>query len=190
MARNAVVDSVLGYVKRHGWCDFLTDGSFDAGTETQLPLNEDTEPPANVPRYYTKVVAGDLVEMSPAEKAIVDAGKLADFKLEKALQFDQHTTEILAAGIEYPPASGNFYGITPSDLLAVQAQRDVGIYPFLVVAIGYTGAIVVNDTAEANNLLVAARAKLRDVTQAGADLLELIRAAPDKATLDAITDPR
>jgi len=190
MARNAVTDTALGYVKRHGWCDFLADGGFDALTETQAALNDETLPPAGVLLRYVKVVAGAFVEMDAGEKATVDAALLGELKVAKAIEFDTHTQEILAAGVEFPPASGNFYGITPSDLLAVQVQRDVGIYPFLVVAIGYTGAIAVNDAAEANALLVSARAKLRDVTQAGADLLELIRAAPDKATLDAIVDPR
>jgi hypothetical protein len=69
-------------------------------------------------------------------------------------------------------------------------MRDVGVYPFLIHAIGYTGLLVVNSAAEANTLLLAARDKMVDVYQTGAALLQQIRAAPDKATLDAIVDPR
>ena len=190
MARNAVVDTVLSFVKRHGWCDFAGDGSFDPGSETQLALTDDNPAPDGVPLYYVKVVAGMLVEMSPAEKAAIDVALLTQFKRDKARTFDLHTQEILAAGIEYPGASGNYYRIDPSALTAVQAMRDVGVFPFLVHAIGYTGFVVVNSTAEANSLLVAARDKMVDVYQTGAALLQQIAAAPDKATLDAIVDPR
>jgi len=190
MAKNAVVDAALAYLKRWGWCDFTGDGTFNPATETQLALNDDTQPPANVPDYYIKVVAGDLVEMAPAEKLAVDTALLNRFKAEKAAEFDMHTAQILADGIEYPAASGDFYRIDPSALTAVQAMRDVGVYPFLIHAIGYTGLLVVNSAAEANTLLLAARDKMVDVYQTGAALLQQIRAAPDKATLDAIVDPR
>lgn len=190
MARNAVVDTALAYLKRHGWCDFTGDGSFDPGTETQLALNEGSELPAGVPDYYIKIVAGDFAEMAPAEKLAVDAALLNQFKIEKATTFDRHTLQILAEGIEYPAASGDFYAITPDALLAVQSMRDVGVFPFLIHALRYTNILVVNNLAEANALLVAARDKMVDVLQEGTALLQQIKAAPDKATLDAIVDPR
>jgi len=190
MAKNAVTSAALGYLKRWGFCDFTTDGSFNPGTETQQLIDDGAEPPAGVPNYYVKVAAGLLVEMTAPEKSAIDVALLQQFKLEKARTFDLHTQEILAAGVEYPAASGNFYRIDPSALTAVQAMRDVAVFPFLVHAIGYTGFVVVNSTAEANGLLVLARDKMVDVYQTGALLLQQIAAAPDKATLDAIVDPR
>ena len=190
MARNAVTDTALGYVRRHGYCDFLTDGSFDPGSETQAALSGDEPAPDGVPLHYVKVAAGVLVEMTVPEKAAIDVALLNEFKRDKARTFDLHTAQILEEGIEYPGASGNFYRIDPSALTAVQAMRDVGVFPFLIHAIDYTGLLVVNNLAEANALLVAARDKMVDVYQTGAALLQQIAAAPDKATLDAIVDPR
>lgn len=190
MARNAVTDTATGYVKRHGFCDFTTDGSFDPGTETQAAVADDTEPPAGVPLYHVKVAAGLFAEMAAGEKTAVDAALLEQFKREKAALFDLHTQEILARGVEHPAASGNFYDISPSAVSALEFQRDVAIYPFLVHAIGFTGIITINNATAANTLVAKAQEKLREVLQAGAVLLEAIRNAADKVALDAITDPR
>lgn len=188
--RAAVIDTALTYVKRHGYCDFSADGSFDPGTETQETLTTDDNAPDGVPLYYLKVSAGVMVEMTAPEKAAIDVALLNDFKRDKAREFDLHTLEILARGVEYPGGSDDYYAITPSALTAVQQMKDVGVYPFLIHAIDYTDILTINDLAEANALLLAARNKMVDVLQEGAALLNQIKGAADKAALDAIVDPR
>jgi len=190
MAYNAVIDTANGYVKRFGYCDFSADGSFNAGTETQETLIEATAPPVGVELYYVKIVAGAFVEMTTPEKDTIDVVLLPQFKSEKSAEFDLHTSQILERGVEYPALSGNFYACTPDALTTIEATRDVGSYPFLVHPIGYTTILTINNATQANNLLDALRDNMVAVLQAGELLLEQINAAPTKAALDAITDPR
>jgi hypothetical protein len=190
MAKNAITSAALGYLKRWGFCDFTGDGSFDPGTEIQQAINDEASPPSGVPNYYVKVAAGLLVEMTAPEKAAIDVALLQQFKEDKSRTFDQHTKRILITGVEYPASSGDFYSIAPDALTAIQAMIDVGVYPFLVHSLGYTGLVTINSATQANSMLGVARNKMVAVLQEGATLLAQIAAAPDKATLDAIVDPR
>lgn len=190
MAYNAVIDTANGYVKRYGYCDFSTDGSFNPGTETQEALIEATAPPDGVELYYVKIVAGAFVEMTTPEKDAIDIALLPEFKIEKSAEFDLHTTQILARGVEYPALSGDFYPITPEAVFAVEATRDAGTYPFYVNAVGYTNVLTMANATDANTFLAAAEAEMVSVLQGGAALLKQINDAPTKAALDAITDPR
>lgn len=70
--RNAVIYTFTGSLLRSGFCDFLNDGSFDATSETQVAVNDGAIRPPNVDIKYVKVVAGEFVEMSAAEKLIVN----------------------------------------------------------------------------------------------------------------------
>lgn len=71
--KNAVIDTATGYVKRWGFADFTTDGTFDGATETQVVLNDEAVPVADIPLHYNKIVGGDFVEMTQPEKDAVDA---------------------------------------------------------------------------------------------------------------------
>lgn len=71
--KNAVIDTATGYVKRWGFTDFTADGNFDGVTETQVALNDEAVPVADIPLHYNKIVGGDFVEMTQPEKDAVDA---------------------------------------------------------------------------------------------------------------------
>lgn len=70
ISKRAVTSNTTGAVHKYGRADFT--GTFDAGDYTQYTLNESAEFVQDVPPYYHKVVAGDLIEMSAGEKAAVD----------------------------------------------------------------------------------------------------------------------
>ena len=70
-ARRAVIDTVTGAVKRYGKCDFASEPVFDAGTETDVALNEGAAPATSI-RSHNKIVAGAFVEMDQSEKDAAD----------------------------------------------------------------------------------------------------------------------
>jgi hypothetical protein len=75
MAYNALTDNATGAVLRYGYSEFTGDPDYDAGTMTQVALNDGAQPVTDLPLYYQKIVAGNFVEMSAAEKsAVQDAG--------------------------------------------------------------------------------------------------------------------
>jgi hypothetical protein len=185
MTYNAITEDSTGSLVRYGYTVFVPDAG-----QTQVALNDGTVPPEGVEFRYVTVAAGELVEMSQLEKDAVDVVNLSDDKLAKARTFDLRTQQIIAQGVEVPPASGDFFRIDFEAIVAVEAQRDVAVYPFLIHAIGLTGVFTVNDVASANNVLSQQRIRLQAVLQEGANLLEQIRTAADKAALDAIVDPR
>jgi len=143
-----------------------------------------------VPVRYWKVDDDDLVEQDAAERAATDRALLPQDKEARAAAIAAKTLEIQNAGIEYPGGSGDFYTLSPAALKAFQLQASVGSFPFLWHSIDYVGALSVANATQADALLSAAANKLRAVLQAGEDLLQLVRMAPDKAVLDAIIDPR
>lgn len=130
--RNAVIRTSTGSVLRYGYADFSGDGAFDAATETQLALNESAIEPEGVPLKYIKVVAGEFVEMSPAEKAAVDAVTAVGHVLRK-LQFDEITvadggtdtstgfTSVFGAALQVPPLKAGDWQLIATFELALVA---------------------------------------------------------------------
>jgi len=143
-----------------------------------------------IPVRYWIVDGDDLREQDPAERAATDMALLPQDKEARAAAIAAKTLEIQNAGIEYPGGSGDFYTLSPAALKAFQLQASVGSFPFSWHSIDYVGALSVANATQADALLSAAANKLRAVLQAGEDLLQLMRMAPDKAVLDAIVDPR
>ncbi|UCC72336.1 MAG: hypothetical protein JSV86_18510 [Gemmatimonadota bacterium] len=194
MAQNAVVDTVNGYVKRYGFCDFTGDGSFDAATETQEALSDATRPPDGVPLRYLKIVAGAFVEMTTPEKATIDAVLLAALKAARSVEVDRRTLELAAAGVEYPAASGAYYSIDPATLQAFRLELEAvtadASFPFYWDSTDNSAAITVASEAMGNAVLLAAARQLRDIYQSGTLIKNQIRAAASKVALDAIVDPR
>lgn len=73
MAREAVIDTATGSVKRIGREGFATSDDFDGGTETVVALNDTTDFVAGVLIKHHKVVTLVLTEMTQGEKDTVDA---------------------------------------------------------------------------------------------------------------------
>lgn len=105
MAKVAVTSNLTGAVYKYGDTDFT--GQFDTGNFTQVSLNEDAQFVAGVETYYHKVVSGELVEMSVAEKVAVDAERAADSdaKLEGAAKIGKKFSNLAALPLP-PPAPG------------------------------------------------------------------------------------
>jgi len=72
--RYAVTDNQTGAVLKIGYTDFSND--HDPATQTPILLASDSVRVQGVPPYYQKLVDGQFVEMTPAEKAAVDAAKI------------------------------------------------------------------------------------------------------------------
>ena len=72
--RYAVTDNQTGAVLKIGYTDFAND--HDPATQTPILLASDSSVVQDVPHYYQKIVGGYFEEMTPAEKAAVDAAKI------------------------------------------------------------------------------------------------------------------
>lgn len=70
MAYNAVVNDECGAVIKYGHGSF--SGDYDPVTESLVSLNKSSFPIEGVPLYYHKIVSGNFVEMTQAEKDYVD----------------------------------------------------------------------------------------------------------------------
>ncbi len=66
---NAVIDTTIGYVKRYGYADFTTDGSFDPATKTQVALNDGQRPVVS-PLWHNALSAGNQALADAAVQAI------------------------------------------------------------------------------------------------------------------------
>jgi hypothetical protein len=85
MAANAVTDNATGAVIKWGFTDFV--GDYDAATQSVVALNDGAVPVEGVPLYYQKVVTGDFVEMSAAEKSAVDDAGLSPVSVTTGVLF-------------------------------------------------------------------------------------------------------
>lgn len=72
MAKHALIQNNTTGILRYGFQDFTTDQDYNAGTMTQVNIADEAAAPDDVLIKYCKVVALLIVEMTPAEKIIVD----------------------------------------------------------------------------------------------------------------------
>jgi len=110
MSRKAVTQTATGAVMQYGYCDFTSE--IDPLTQSQVDLNEGTILVADIPLYHHKVVAGNFVEMSAAEKATVDAAREAEStaKLDGAVHIQRVVNSISELPLP-PPKAGLLVGV-------------------------------------------------------------------------------
>lgn len=137
LPRRAVTSNTTGSIYRYGRTDF--SGQFDPGDFTQVAVNDGTSFVEGVPPYYHKVVAGNVVEMSPAEKAAVDTEREteSDSKLTGAARIGKKFVNLsdlpvpppmagLLTAIENVGGSWGFAYSTPTGYIVFQSD---GTYP-------------------------------------------------------------
>jgi len=191
-----VTDTATGYVKRWGsTIDCSLDSGFDAATETNTEV-PDLDLLSTLPRTEVKVVGGVLVEMGQAEKDVVEAAvTLPDYKLERYLEFDARTSELILQGFEFPPGSGNIFSLTStaqSNLLGTYTAKDNPAFTWPLAwptkLDDYEFVIPDAETFEA--FYLTALGTIRACRDSGTVLKEAVRAATSKAEVDAVVDPR
>lgn len=103
--KNVVTSNLTGAVYKYGFCDFT--GEFNPADFTQITLDPTAQFVEGVPKYYHKVVAFLLQEMTVAEKAAVDVEREAyqDAKLEGAARIGKKFPNLAALPVP-PPAPG------------------------------------------------------------------------------------
>lgn len=103
--KRAVTSNTTGAVYRYGRTDFT--GQFNPADYSQQNLNDSAQWTPNVPPYYHKVVAGDLVEMNATEKQAVDTERevLDDEKLKGAARIGRKYPDLISLPVP-PPGPG------------------------------------------------------------------------------------
>jgi hypothetical protein len=104
-AKRAVTSNSSGGVYRYGRSDFT--GQFNPAVFTQFVLADEAQFVNGIKSYYHKVVAGLLLEMTPAEKTAVDAEResIAQSKLDGAVRITRQFPNVAALPIP-PPGPG------------------------------------------------------------------------------------
>jgi len=104
-AKRVVTSNTTGGVYKYGRSDFT--GQFNPAVFTQFVLADEAQFVNGIKPYYHKIVAGLLVEMTPAEKLAVDTEResIAQSKLEGALRITRQFPNVAALPIP-PPGPG------------------------------------------------------------------------------------
>lgn len=152
--------------------------------------NPDLSALAAVAQVYWKVV-GDLVqEMIPAEKDAVDLALLPLIKWQRCRGIDARTDELLAVGVEYPAASGNFYAVTSKAMGEFRLLMEAAVYPFDWDSNDNSAQITVSNATQAQALLTAAANACRSIVLSGTAIKQTVRACTTAACVAAVVDPR
>lgn len=183
--RNAVIKDATGEVVRLGYTDF--SAQLQVG-ESQVVISESATLPPNVEMYFIKVVSGDFVEMTDAEK-------LPKLKVERFKEIDQRTRELIDQGFEFPPGSGLVFSLSKesqSNIHGAYTARNLANfeYPVHWLTNEDDGFVDLQGPTDVENFFLTALGTLRAHKDSGSDLKDQIRAAATKMDLDAVVDDR
>lgn len=157
--------------------------------------NPDLSPVDGVPVKYWKLTGDVLSEMSAGEKDTVDAAGLPALKLTRHTEINTHTDELLLTGFEYPAESGQMFSLSVAERNAIFAldsmRSEVSLsYPIVWNTEDGTAKVSLADAAAVRAFALAAFGVYRAAYDAGTTLRDSIRAAADKAAVDAVVDNR
>ncbi len=129
----------------------------------------------------------DVIEKSADEK-LPPAKKVA------YSQIDARTRQLIAAGFEFPAASGNIYSLSNESQMNLTnlmlTKDDLSIYDIKINTRDDKTAIVITDKIELKDFYDAAQAAKRGHLDSGTALKDQIRSAASVTALSAITDNR
>ena len=189
-----VTDTATGYCKRWGNIDCSTDPGFNPATETNTEV-PDLVLLQTLSRYEVKVSAGVLAEMNQAEKDAVEALLLPGNKLDRYLEFDARTNELILGGFEFPPGSGRIFSLSPtaqSNLLGMYTAKDhpAMTWPLLWPTKLDDYEYSIPDVATFEMFYLTALGTIRVYRDSGTALKEVVRACTTRAQVDAVVDDR
>jgi hypothetical protein len=147
-----------------------------------------------VDKKYWKIVGDSVLQMSQAEKDAVDT---AEFDGQKAVRFaeiDAKTGALIDAGFEYPASSGDFYSLSVHaqiTLIGANQNRALLSYPVRFNRRNDgSGFIDIANQGDLNTFFLTALGTVRACLDAGTAVKDQVRAATNKAELDAVEDNR
>lgn len=118
---------------------------------------------------------------------------LADYKALRYHEIDNKTGELVAQGFEYPASSGNIFSLSQNaqiNISALNQSRDELSYPIIYNTIDDVNEYNVIDVTDMHNMYLTALATKKASIDSGSALKAQVRAAVDRAEVDAVIDNR
>lgn len=145
------------------------------------------------PKYWK--ISGDLVqEMSQAEKDVVDASELDEYKAAKIAKIDARTAELVMAGFPFDGQNFSMSEAAQRNWAGMGAVLGLGLLPFpLPISTVDEGTYILNDSQHCLQFIGAYMLYQADPNQplgAGRALKAQVNAATTKAEVDAVEDNR
>lgn len=158
-------------------------------------VNPDLSAVVSVPTRYWKIVGDVVSEMIQVEKDVVDAAGLDALKASRYVEIDTKTASLIRVGFEYPASSGTIVSLSlegQNSIHGAYSARNLSgfVYPVVWLSKDDTTSISLTDASEIEAFFFAAVETIRDHKDYGSTLKEQVRAAVDKAAVDAIVDTR
>ena len=132
--------------------------------------------------------------ISVNDGTVVDVNvDLANYKALRYTEIDNKTGELVVQGFEYPASSGNIFSLSQNaqiNISALNQSRDDVAYPITYNTIDDINEYSVTDVTSMHNMYLTALATKKASIDSGSALKAQIRAAIDRAEVDAIIDNR
>jgi len=115
------------------------------------------------------------------------------YKQLKEEDIDRRTGELISEGYEFPPASGKIFSLSQSaqiNILALDNTRTELTYPVNYNTKDNLDTYAIPDATTLHNMYLTALSVKKAHLDSGTALKDLVRAATDKAGVDAVVDNR
>lgn len=157
-----------------------------------LAVGYDRDQPRNLRfRFRANLDAaqvGILDAAVAAHKGAVDA--LAPLRARRLEAVRARTAELIAQGVEYPPASGNRIRADLEALERLRGIAQIGVFPASVPQVAPGPLVVLADVAAHTAALDAVQQRREQLLQGEDALAEAIRLAASEAALAGVVDGR
>ena len=159
----------------------------DYDGETNKLVNPDLSSLSAVPQKYWKESSGSVVEMTQAEKDVIEP--LSDRKAERKLEVDIQTGALIAQGFDHVSKTFSLSANAQLNWTNVYLNRANWSYPLEVSTLA-NGSHDLADQAAVESFYADGVDEVKVILDGGRTLKTDIDAAADQAALDAIVDTR
>jgi hypothetical protein len=168
------------YCETDGWLDVIADHE-----PTECPIDG-----GHVLRDLSAIVETDI-QTNPT--GLPTDVSLENYKLLKNNLIDQRTSELINAGHEFPPASGQIFSMSQNaqlNVLGLMESKDVISYPQPYATKDNKTIIDLNNATDVTNFYYNVLNHKKTQLDSGNVLIAQVNAATDEAGVDAVVDNR
>lgn len=155
-------------------------------------INPDLSALGSVDSKYWKIDGDSVIEMSQAEKDVADAADLPALKTARYLEIDVRTGELISGGFLYAGLQFSLSTEAQARLMGINQVREnpAVVYPITWNNLSDTITYDLANAAEVLTFYLTAVGTYRAHVDSGTALKNQIRAAANKAAVDAVVDNR
>ena len=160
----------------------------DYDGESSKVVNPDLSALSSVDIMFWKEDSGSIVEMSSAEKDLIVI--LDEYKVAAMDKVDARSGELISAGYTFSSKQFSLSINGQINILATDVSNADMTFPFDYNTIDNLDKLVVTDATMLHNMYLTALATKKAHLDSGTTFKDSIRAAADKAAVDAVVDTR